>query len=230
MGQGNRWQLNRWIASCWLPHFKIAFGISHFNNIRWGSAVLLLQCQDFQLRTVAHLLTPCFEKFPLRLSSGLVNLVEKLVFLSFTYLIGISAGVEITNQFFGCSIWDRTSRCWVMERCEFQIQMIFSSKNSCLSICSHHHHFEVYISQRRCFDLCKMYMMTQNFFEVFNGPYDLVLILFLKEPRIYDHPFSSQLYTWYQNLGSRTQFYCSVCVQPQNTTSGVVSLCERCAS
>ena len=70
MGQGNRWQLNRWIASCWLPHFKIAFGISHFNNIRWGSAVLLLQCQDFQLRTVAHLLTPCFEKFPLRLSSG----------------------------------------------------------------------------------------------------------------------------------------------------------------
>ena len=115
MGQGNRWQLNRWIASCWLPHFKIAFGISHFNNIRWGSAVLLLQCQDFQLRTVAHLLTPCFEKFPLRLSSGLVNLVEKLVFLSFTYLIGISAGVEITNQFFGCSIWDRTSRCWVME-------------------------------------------------------------------------------------------------------------------
>ena len=99
----------------------------------------------------------------------------------FSYLLHISSGyprVSKSPTSFLDAVYEIALPDVESWRCEFQIQMIFSSKNSCLSICSHHHHFEVYISQRRCFDLCKMYMMTQNFFEVFNRPYDLVLTLF----------------------------------------------------
>ena len=186
MGQGNRWQLNWWIASCWLPHFKIAFGISHFN------------IQQYLLRCSTSVAMPRFstthsctlvDTMLRKVSSSVVKWTwtfEKLVFLSSTYqqqgLSSISAGVEITNQFFDAVYYKIAFpdvESW--RRCEFQIQMIFSSKNSCLSICSHHHHFEVYISQRemliRPLQNVRTTWWLRTSLKSLNGPYDLVLTL-----------------------------------------------------
>ena len=95
MGQGNRWQLNSWIAapcssSCCLT---LKLLLASATSISAEVQYFPMQCQDFQLRTVAHLLTPCFKSF-------LSSVVKWKT--CFSYLVQYPRVLKSPTSFFGC--------------------------------------------------------------------------------------------------------------------------------
>ena len=130
-----------------LPHFKIAFGISHF-NICWG-AVLPNAMPRFSTTHSCTLVDTMLQKFPL-----LGCQVKNVFFLSATYHPRVLKS-PTSLQFFW--LYERLryiTRCWVMVRISNSNDIQFKEFRTLFQhvlIC----HFEVYKEIRKILQGCQ---------------------------------------------------------------------------